>query len=147
MNNIEYKFIDSSSPYYDDSVQLRYDVFYKPTNSSINGVFDKDEDVSYRLAAILDDKVVGFIRLTINGDSCQISHFVVREDMRGKAFIARNLFENILEKAKENNVHMVYGEIRLPVANAAKRYGFNVSDEIIISKKTGIKHKRIEMKI
>ncbi|WP_368487996.1 GNAT family N-acetyltransferase [Clostridium sp. BJN0013] len=145
--NIKYIFISLNSKYYNEVVDLRYRVFYKPTNTPISAVFDTLEKRSYHLAAVLNDKVVGYMRLTVDDDIGQLSQFVIEENMRGKITVAKNLFELLVKKAKENNVHELWGEIRLPVTNIAKRYGFSVSNEIFPSSKTGILHRRIEKKI
>jgi hypothetical protein len=144
MEKIEYHFISIDSKYYLDAVDLRYRVFFQPTNSPISGVYDNLEDISYHLVATLNDKVVGYFRLSIDESGGKLSQFVIEPNMRGKGSIAKNLFDMMVEKAKENDVHKLWGEIRLHVAEAAKIYGFIISDEVFPSPKTGIPHKRIE---
>lgn len=141
---IDYQFISANSKIYNDVVKLRYKVFFEPNGTSIDAIFDELEDKSFHLAAVYENHLVGYIRLTIEGETARISQFVVAPDMRGKRKIAKNLINKIIDKAKEEKVAKVYGEIRLHVAKAAEIYGFTVSKEVFPSPKTGIPHRRIE---
>lgn len=144
-SQLKFCYIDKDSDYYKQAVKLRYEVFYKPSGVGLEGVYDTVENESIHLAAIMDDKVVGYLRLTVIGDRAQLSQFVVEESKRGQIAIAKGLVEILIAKAKELSVHEIWGEIRLHVARAAKIYGFEVSDEVFASKKTGIPHRRIKM--
>ena len=146
-NKIEYFFITSDSFYYNDIVKLRYEVFYRPSRTGIDAVFDNLEDNSYHLVATLNDRAVGYLRLTVDGDKGQLSQFVVEQSMKGKLGIAKGLFDRMIKKAEENSVHELWGEIRLHVAQVAKRFGFDVSEEIFPSKKTGIPHRMMKKNI
>jgi predicted GNAT family N-acyltransferase len=145
MPKIKFQFILRDSEFYKEAVALRYQIFFQPNGTSISAIFDELEDRSFHLVAICENRVVGYIRLTMNEDGAQLSQFVVAPSMRGKGKIAIKLFEKIIAKAKEEMAQKVYGEIRLHVAKAAEKYGFNVSKQIFPSKKTGILHRRIEM--
>ncbi|WP_026882926.1 GNAT family N-acetyltransferase [Clostridium akagii] len=147
MNPSELKFcyIDTNSNYYKQAVKLRYEVFYEPSGVGLEGVYDAVENASIHLVAVMADKVVGYLRLTVKGDRGQLSQFVVDESKRGQIAISRGLVERLVTKAKELSVHEIWGEIRLHVAKTAKLYGFEVSDEVFASKKTGIPHRRIKM--
>lgn len=145
VNAVKYLYVDQGSPYYKQAVELRYDVFFKPFKTDFTAVYDDLEDTSLHLVAVCDGIVAGYIRLTINGDTGQISQFVVRPDMRGIKNIAMNLFKELIGKAKKEKLKKLCGNIRLHMEHAAKFYGFNVSEETFPSKKTGLPHKRIEM--
>lgn len=137
-------FVDINSDYYKQAVKIRYKVFFEPNGVSIEVVYDNIENSSSHLVAIKENTVVGYIRLTIENSQARISQFVVSQEFRGGLQIGKMLVDTIIAKAKEEQVSSVFGEVRLHVAKAAKLYGFNVSDEIIYSSKTGIPHKRIE---
>ena len=145
IDNIEYLFITPKSEFYSATIELRYKVFYEQTNSPYSCVYDDLEDSSFHLLAVSNSEVVGYLRLTIENGIGQLTQFLVLENMRGKARIAHNLFMLMIDKAKKNNVHSLWGEIRLHMDHAARYYGFTVFEEIFPSEKTGIPHKRIEM--
>ena len=141
---IEYRYITIDSPYYFATVTLRHDVFYRPSGVQIDAVTDSKEVHSKHLVAISDDQVVGYIRITVEGKTAQLSQFVVAPKMQGKANIARNLYTRAMSKAKQLGAKKISGEIRLPMTNIASRLGYNVSNGIFPSPETGIPHKRVE---
>lgn len=145
MNNLHYQFISPKYPsYYNQTVKIRYKVFYESSNLPLSSVLDDKENNSRHLAAIIDDSVVGYIRITLIDNCAQLSQFFVVKEMRGRLAIARTLFKMAEQKAKELGAKKLYGEIRLPVTETATRYGFTVSKEVFPSSKTGILHRRIE---
>ena len=141
---IEYKFITIDSPYYFATVKLRHDVFYRPSGAKIDMVMDRWEGKSKHLIALIDDQVVGYIRITVEGKAAQLSQFVVAPKMQGKANIAKNLYIKATSKAKQLGVKKISGEIRLPMANIASRLGYDVSEGVFPSPETGVPHKRVE---
>lgn len=144
---VEYLVVSQTDPYYREAVELRYRIFFKPSNASMEAVYDSIENKSYHVVAVRDKKVIGYIRLTNEGNKGRISQFVVDEGERGVALIGKKLIDFVEAKAKEEKLEYLFGEIRLKVTKAAQLYGFTVEDEIIYSKKTGIPHKRIEKDI
>lgn len=144
MEHIEYFVIERESEYYKQAIQMRYRIFFESSNVSIDAVYDDIENDSIHFAAVKGECVVGYIRLTIQGNRGLVSQFVVTESERGTALIGKRLIEIVEKRAREEKMNCIYGEIRLHVAKAAKCIGFKVSDEIIYSKKTGLPHKRIE---
>lgn len=144
---VEYFFVNQSDAYYKEAVELRYHIFFKPSGVSKDAVYDFIEDESYHMVAVRDQKVIGYVRLTKEGNMGRVSQFVVEERERGTALIGKKLIDIVEKKAKEERLEYLFGEIRLQVAKAAQAYGFTVGNEIIYSKKTGIPHKRIEKDI
>ncbi len=144
MGHIENFVIERESEYYKQAVQLRYRIFFEPSNVSIEAVYDDIENDSIHFAAVKGECVIGYIRLTLQGNRGLVSQFVVTESERGTALIGKRLIEMAEKRARDEKMNYLYGEIRLHVAKAAECIGFQVSDEIIYSKKTGIPHKRIE---
>jgi hypothetical protein len=146
-DQIEYKYITIDSPYYLAAVKLRHDVFYRPSGAKIGAISDRWEARSTHLVAIHDDRVVGYIRITVEGRTAQFSQFVVAPEMQGKANIAKNLYAKATSKAKELGAKKISGEIRLPMTNIASRMGYNVSDGVFPSPETGVPHKRVEKEL
>ena len=143
MDKIEYFMIDTDSEFYNEAVKLRYRVFFESSHSSMDAIYDEIENKSFHIVAVRNNCVLGYIRLTEQGGNGLVSQFVVEENARGTALIGKKLIDMVEQKAREDNLSCLYGEIRLHVEKAAKIYGFEVYDEIVYSKKTGIPHKRI----
>lgn len=148
MYKIEYDIVNIGSKYYKEAVEMRYRVFFAPSHISRSvGIYDDFENDSIHIVATGEKRVVGYIRLTIDGNKGLVSQFVVDEKLRGTALIGKNLIDFVEKIAREKKVEYLYGEVRLHVAKAAKYYGFQVSDEVVYSKKTGLAHKKIEKKL
>ena len=144
---IDYKYITIDSPYYLATVTLRHDVFYRPSGARIDAVTDSKEAKSKHLVAINNDQVVGYIRITVEGKTAQLSQFVVAPEMQGRANIAKNLYAKATSKAKQLGAKKISGEIRLPMTNIASRMGYDVSNGVFPSPETGIPHKRVEKEL
>ena len=127
---IEYQFITIDSPHYFSTINLRHDAFFRPSGTQIGAVADSREGRSMHLIAMLDDEVVGYIRLTMEGREAHLSQFVVAPQMQGKAGLAKNLYDKATARAKELGAKKVSGEIRLPMAGIAVRLGYNVSNNV-----------------
>ena len=147
LSEIEYKYITIDSPYYLATVKLRHDVFYRPSGAKIDAVSDRWEARSTHLVAISDDRVIGYIRITVEGKTAQLSQFVVAPEMQGKANIAKNLYAQATSKAKQLGAKKISGEIRLPMTNIAARMGYDISKGVFPSPETGIPHKRVEKEL
>jgi len=124
---IEYHFILRNSSYYQQAVTLRHNVFSHPSGANIDPLIDNREGWSTHLVAVLEEEVIGYIRITLDGKTAQLSQFVVSPEMQGKASVARNLYVKAMTKAKEMGAKKVSGEIRLPMTGIASRLGYSVS--------------------
>ena len=138
---IEYHFILRNSPYYQPAVSLRHNVFSHPSSANMDQLVDNKEGTSTHLVAIFEKEVIGYIRITLDGKTAQLSQFVVAPPMQGKASVARNLYAKAMSKAKEMGARKISGEIRLPMAGIASRLGYNVSQPVTTSGDGATKHR------
>ena len=138
---IEYHFISQNSPYYQPAVTLRHNVFSHTIGTRMDQIIDNKENKSIHLVAILEEEVVGYIRITLDGKLAQLSQFVVALHMQGKASIARNLYTKAMTRAKEMGARKVSGEIRLPLSGIASRLGYKVSQSIVTSGESATLHR------
>ena len=138
---IEYHFILRNSPYYQPAVSLRHNVFSHPSSANMDQLIDNKEGRSTHLVAVFEKEVIGYIRITLDGKTAQLSQFVVASQMQGKAGIARNLYARAMSKAKEMGARKISGEIRLPMAGIASRLGYSVSQPVSTSDDGATKHR------
>lgn len=143
---IEYHFILRNSPYYQPAVSLRHNVFSHPSSAQMEQLIDNREGRSTHLVAIYEEEVVGYIRITLDGKTAQLSQFVVAPEMQGKASVARNLYVKAMAKAKEMGARKVSGEIRLPMAGIASKLGYKVSRPVATAE-NGTTHHRAEKEL
>jgi len=137
---IEYQFILRNSPYYQMAVTLRHNVFSHPSADPTDRLIDNKEGRSTHLVAIYEEEVVGYIRITLDGKTAQLSQFVVAPQMQGKANVAKNLYTKAMVKAKEMGAKKISGEIRLPMTNIASRLGYKVSQPVATSDNSTTQH-------
>ncbi|CAG9702310.1 hypothetical protein CNEO_20050 [Clostridium neonatale] len=103
-DKIEYVFIDNKSHLYEQSIDLRYDEFYKNFNRTRESIFDEFEDKSIRIVACIDNKVIGNARLFIDEEkNAEITQVVVHKEYRGMN-IGAEIMKKLLLYAKDNNV-------------------------------------------
>jgi hypothetical protein len=143
---VRYEFISESSPYYAETVRLRYEVFYASSALSLRAVQDDLEFRSRHLVALQGDEVVGYLRLTVEEETGRLTQFTVAPRMRGRGNVARRLYQRIAGEAQRLGATRLVGEIRLPLTKVARSMGFTVDEETVPSPKTGIPHRRIEMR-
>lgn len=144
-DKIEYVFIDNKSHLYEQSIDLRYDEFYKNFNRTRESIFDEFEDKSIRIVACIDNKVIGNARLFIDEEkNAEITQVVVHKEYRGMN-IGAEIMKKLLLYAKDNNVKKVELDARIYAVNFYNNLGFKYKGEIFASKKTGLPHIRMEM--
>lgn len=142
---IKYVFVDEESDLYEQSINLRYDEFYKDFNRTRESIFDEYENESIRIVACIDNKVIGHARLFIDErKNAEITQVVVHKDYRGMN-IGAEIMTNILTFAKENCVNNIELDARIYAINFYKKLGFKPKGDIFTSKKTGLPHIRMEM--
>lgn len=127
---ISYHFISRNSPYYRPAVTLRYNVFYRPSGAHMDQLLDSKEGRSTHLVATYGEEVIGYIRITLDGKTAQLSQFVVSPEMQGKSSVAKTLYAKAMAKAKDMGAKKISGEIRLPMTGIASRLGYKVSHPV-----------------
>lgn len=143
-NRVKYVFVDENSNLYDQTIDLRYEEFYKNFNRTRESIFDEFEKNSIRVAACIDDMVVGHARLFINEYKIgEITQVVVHKDYRGMK-IGGEIMTALLEYSEKNNVKMIGLDARIYAIDFYKKLGFYTTGEIFTSKKTGLPHIRME---
>ena len=127
---INYHFILRNSPYYQPAVTLRHSVFSHPSGAQMDQLLDNKEGRSTHLVATYGEEVIGYIRITLDGKTAQLSQFVVSPEMQGKSSVAKTLYAKAMSKAKDMGAKKISGEIRLPMTGIALRLGYKVSQPV-----------------
>ncbi len=100
MDNIEYIFVTEKNVfgYLDDIYKIYNESFTNMSVESLNKILTNENNLA--LVALIDNKVIGYVILTLLIDVGEIYSIAVLKDYRRKN-IADNLLKNILEKGKE----------------------------------------------
>lgn len=141
-DKVEYLFIDRESDLYNQAIELRYKEFFEGFNRPKEQVFDGFEDMSIRIVAHINKKVIGHARLFIE-DSCgEISQVVVDKQYRGMK-IGIGIMNRLVDIASKNNVKLIGLDARVYAIDFYKTIGFETIGDIFASKKTGLPHIRM----
>lgn len=143
---IDFIFTTKKTDLYKQAIKLRYEVFFRPLNVSLDAVYDSLEDMSIHLVAKTNDAILGYGRLTIENDEGQISQMVVEKDYRGIG-LGAEIVRILIEKAAENGVARIFLNARIDALEFYEKLGFISIGTDFPSKKTGIPHKRMEKAI
>lgn len=139
-----YKFINQTSPYYTEAVDLRIDLFYKDMENAIDLINDNDESTSLHLVCLNDEKVIGAARLTFKEDIGVISQVVVPRFQQHRG-VGKGLIEMLINECKKQNMHKVILRARQTSIYFYKKFNFEGVGDIYPSKKTGILHQNMEL--
>lgn len=146
IGHIKYKFIDNSSKYYRQMIDLRYKAFFQKLNLERDIVLDNREDGSLHIIALEGEKVIGCGRLSLTPEEIQISQIAVEESMTGRG-IGSSIMERLLFKAEEQGAQTIYLDARVESQEFYVALGFQSIGSPFPSKKTGIPHIKMEKQL
>ncbi len=141
-----FSYIDINSKHYKDAASLRYDVFFKEFNLDPDVINDSQEKSSIHLAAVTDGKVAGYGRLSIDGNTAQISQMAVQDKMRGKG-IGSRIMTLFIGRSKQEGCRSIFLNARIGAVSFYQRFGFKCTGSQFPSKKTGLAHIRMERQL
>lgn len=139
LTQIDFKCIDVNSKYYDTIVKLRYHILFEPFGRKISD-FKSDMDVdkySYHAAAVFDDKVIGYCRLTSQHSKAQISRVFVIDEFTKKG-VGQKLIKTILKIGSDAGIKEVYLNSRIEAIGFYKKLGFEIKGKEFISEQSGL---------
>lgn len=140
LTKIDFRSIDVNSKYYDCIVKLRYKILFEPYGRDIS-YFDADiniDQVSYHVAAIYEDKVIAYCRLTVQHNEAQISRVFVINEFTKKG-IGQKLIKAALAIGSDIKINEIYLDSRVEAVDFYKKLGFAINGEEFISQKSGLK--------
>lgn len=143
MNNIQFEFISPESLWYTEAKNLRYTVFYKPARLPETVVCDEKESISTHLVCTDGRRLLGYGRLTIEGEIGQISQLAVVPDER-KRGIGKGIMAALIKEAAQEGAKKIFLNARTAVIPFYLPFGFEATGAIFPSSKTGIPHRRME---
>lgn len=144
---IKYRWLTTSDTHHQQALTLRYTLFFEPHGLPWDILFDKDEENSVHLAAIIENKIAAYGRLTMKQDgTAQISQMVVSPTFQRQG-LGYSILEKLVEKAKCSDVNQIMLNARLNVASLYRKLGFISVSEVYCSPKTGVDHIKMKLDI
>ena len=141
---MEYCFIQLSSPYYKEAIELRIELFFKETENPLQLISDNDEDLSEHLICIHNHKVIGTGRLTLKEETGVISQMAIDKEYQNKG-VGKQILGILINECKKKNIKKVTLSARLTAISFYKKFKFEVYGNTYPSKKTGIFHQNMEL--
>jgi hypothetical protein len=147
VSGVRHLFVDSNDPLYQAAVSLRYDVFFKPTDTAIDQLYDQHESASLHGVAVNAlGELLGYIRFTFHEDRVgRVSQLVIKSEVRGQMAILVGLYRLVIARAKELGLAKLIADVRLPNQYLCERAGFVRVGPPFPSVKTQIPHQRMEL--
>lgn len=135
----EYVFINMDNPLYQQAVDLRYRIFFRPWNIKQEIVFDSYEDTAIHMICLTEGKVNGYARLNYEGQEAILSQIVVDEEYRNQG-LGSELVKRLLDKARLDKKDRVTLSAKVEATKFYKKFAFVVTGDSFSSPKTGLPH-------
>ncbi|MFT8312986.1 MAG: GNAT family N-acetyltransferase [Clostridium sp.] len=146
MVSYKYLYINNDSGLYKEVVEMRYRIFFKPFNCSMDMVFDNLEEESIHLVCCDNNIVAGYARLNIIDKTAQISQVVVKEEYRKKG-IGSELIRELTDKSRESGMKKIILNAKIEIVDLYRSLGYEAVGQEFPSIKTGLSHIKMEKTI
>ena len=146
MTNFELKYVNIDSSYYREAVTIREELFFKNIENRLDLIQDKFESTGIHLVCLKDNEVIGTGRLNIENNTGVISQMAIKPEYHKLGVGARILIE-LVNYSKKNELFKVKLGARETALTFYKKFNFVIVGERYPSKKTGVIHHQMELKI
>ncbi|MFS4482350.1 GNAT family N-acetyltransferase [Hyunsoonleella sp. 2307UL5-6] len=140
------EFINIESSFYREAVAIRTKLFFDKIKNSSALIHDEFEAKGIHLVCLNLDEVVGTGRLNIENKVGTISQMAIKENFQNKG-IGREILKALIEKSNKHKVTAIKLGARETAISFYEKFGFIVIGQKYPSKKTGIIHQQMELKI
>lgn len=115
--------IDKEHELYEPTVAMRRVDLYPVGRVTRSYILDDQEDKSTLLVALKNRKLLGCGRLTLQGDTIELSHMVVGEEHRHTG-VGSSLMKHVLQTSKALGARKIHLEVIPEAAGFFERFGF-----------------------
>ena len=144
--DIKYIFINKNDEeLYNQTIDLRFEEFHKNYNRTREHIFDEVEEDAIKIAAVINNKVVGHARAFVNHNNiAEVTQVVIHREYRGQN-IGSKMMITLLNRLREENIHSAQLDARMYAVNFYRKLGFEGISNVFISKKSHLPHIRMEI--
>ena len=129
--------------FYQQALDLRYELFFKEFDLPKDVVKDQLEDSSKHLGIALDNELIAYGRLTdLGSENYKISQVVVRTSLQGSGY-GKELLKGIIKYAQSIGANSIELNSQVTAKPLYYKFGFKESGTQYPSKSTGIPHVRM----
>jgi N-acetylglutamate synthase-like GNAT family acetyltransferase len=146
MNDITYKYIDHKSREFEQVINLRFDILFKPYNKIDKYRYDELDNISFHLVALHNNRVIGYSRMTSFTCEGKITNVVVDPEYT-KRGIGVEMLKRHISIAEHNNIGYLFLNARLDTVGFYKKVGFKSKGDIFLSEKSGFMLQEMHYKV
>lgn len=149
MNNVIYEYIDYKNTFFNEVINLRYNILFKPYGKISEYKYDKLDKNSFHLIGVLNNKVVSYSRLSLidmKNKISKISNVVVHPDYNNMG-IGHDMLKRHIITAKKNNFTLIYLHARIDTIKFYEKAGFISDGPTFISNKSGLYLQKMYMNL
>lgn len=103
------EFLIANKSHVSDIFEMEKEIFADMYSQS--AVLDMILNENYRYIVAVDEKVRGYVGVSIVLDECDITHMAVEHEYRGKK-IGQKLLSTLMDFAKQNDIAKIHLEVR-----------------------------------
>ncbi|MGF1704408.1 GNAT family N-acetyltransferase [Enterovibrio baiacu] len=146
-SDVEFVILNRDESLYQEALDLRFNLFFEPANLPRDVLFDDNETRSTHLTLTQDGALLAYLRLTEASDKhFQLSQMVVTPKHQGKG-LGRRLVTEAIQYLRARSATDVTLSARLHAIRLYTSVGFVVSGDVYLSKRTGVEHINMHLKI
>lgn len=149
MSNVKYEYIDYKNTFFDEVINLRYDILFRPYGKISKYKYDDLDKDSFHLIGIINNKTISYSRLSlidINNKIGKISNVVVHPDYNNMG-IGRDMLKRHIITAKENKFKEIYLHARVDTIEFYEKAGFISEGSAFISDRSGLQLQKMYIRL
>ena len=139
---MKYRFINQNNSLYQQAVDLRISAFFKGMINAKELINDTFENRSLQLVCVVNDKVIGTGRLTIENEDLIVSQMAIDIKFQGQG-VGKEILNILIDKSKEFNASKIILSARETAIEFYEKYGFVPNGKLFPSVKTGVIHQKM----
>lgn len=143
---MEFKFVAIASNEYKQGLLVREQLFFKNFPNAQELLNDVHEQNSIHLVAIENQQVIGTGRLTIKENTAFVSQMTVLPNWQGKS-VGAQLLQLLVKEAQKLKTTSIELSARMTALDFYRKYNFMPVGEVYASKKTGVLHQKMILKL
>ncbi len=140
------QFITSESQFYQEAINIRIEAFFNKFDNALNLINDPLEKESIQIIYIEKGNILGTGRLNIASKKAIISQMAIRYTYKNKG-IGSTILKALIDTSKQLNVTEIELSARETAIQFYRKFGFETFGRLYPSKKTGIIHQKMKLKL
>lgn len=144
MDEIHYLFTDFSSQHRDEIVALRFEVFVDEQKVPLHLEIDECDATAVHLVAMLEDRIVGTLRIVKRADYTTIGRLAVRQSFRHKR-IATQMINLVVQRVRNEGGNRIELDSQVTVVPFYERFGFSTVGDVFDD--AGIPHLKMVLNL